>query len=90
MGAIAARPSERIAARPGLFVAIVGPSGAGKDSAILASSARLAARCREGSEGRRVDSPLPRVDALALCGEYGPERVFAVLRRFPLGAGEAA
>jgi ribose 1,5-bisphosphokinase PhnN len=62
VGAIAARPSERIAARPGLFVAIVGPSGAGKDSAILASSARLAARCR----------------------------VFAVLRRFPLGAGEAA
>ncbi len=32
-----------MSARPGLFVAIVGPSGAGKDSLIRATSARLAA-----------------------------------------------
>ena len=39
---------------------------------------------------RRVDSPLLRVDALALFAESGPDRAFTILRRFPLGGREAA
>ncbi|MGD0642147.1 MAG: DUF1045 domain-containing protein [Roseiarcus sp.] len=39
---------------------------------------------------RRVDSPLLRVDALALYAESGTERVFTILRRFPLGGRAAA
>jgi ribose 1,5-bisphosphokinase len=34
-------PSEKVSARHGLFVAVVGPSGAGKDALIRGSSARL-------------------------------------------------
>jgi 2'-5' RNA ligase len=55
----------------------------------VAGAERIAAALAREFE-RRVASPLLRVDALALCAESGPKRVFTIVRRFPLGGREAA
>ncbi len=53
----------------------------------LAEAETIAAALAREFE-RRLASPRLWVDALALCGESGPERAFVILRRFPLGGRE--
>ena len=55
----------------------------------IAGAERIAAAMAREFE-RRVASPLLRVDALALCAESGPERLFTIVHRFPLGGREVA
>lgn len=57
-------------------------------NAVAGAEAIAAALAQEFE--RRVESPLLRVDALALFAESGPDRAFTIVRRFPLGGGQAA